>query len=277
MRKSFRIIPLLCLLALSVPSYGDTLWTLSNVVFNDGSVASGSFVIPSGGPLACPAASDGPVYCLGPVSSFGGPTQVGNPTSWSINTTPGSTITTAESFAGSGVLESGAPSVILVAGQYVTTETPPVSLATYYPEYDVPGLGDVGSYVEFTNYSFVYPDTDVSLPCESGMPGCSTLLLTFPVSSLPDLGPGSPETVIPMCTQAYDPAGCGNDTVGSLFANEGGDENIAYADPGELIGTYISGPPITGVPTPEPGTAVLMLTGVGLLGLMMARLRVAQV
>jgi hypothetical protein len=254
-------MPLVCLVALSIPSYADTLWTLSNVVFNDGSTASGSFIVPSGVPLACPAVSYGPIYCLGPVGSFGGPTQVGNPTSWSIGTTPGSSVTTAQSFVGSGVLQSGQEGVIEIGGTWYDTGTAPESLATYYLEYDVPGLGDVGSDVEFINSAACVSDPNGT--------GCSVLLLTFPVSALPDLGPGSPATDIAICTQAYDPDSCGNGTVSSLSAN-GGDQ-IAYADPGELIGTYYSG-----TVTPEPGTNVLMLTGLAFLGLAMVRRRLAR-
>ncbi len=267
MRKICRVMPvmsLLCLWALAIPSRADTLWTLSNVVFNDGTVASGSFVVPTGSPLACPAVSYGPIYCLpGLVSSFGGVTQVGNPTNWTITTTPGSSVTSAQSFVGSGVIAPGATSAIEIGGTWYNTGTAPESLATYYPEYDVPGLGEVGSYVEFINSAACVNDPNQL--------GCSVLLLTFPVSALPDLGPGSPATVIDICTQAYDPATCGNGTVSSLSAN-GGDQ-IAYADPGELIGTYVS--PVT--TTPEPGTDVLMLTGLGLLGLMMARRPAAKI
>jgi len=261
MRKSCWVIPCLSLFALTAPVYADTLWTLNNVVFNDGSTATGSFLVPSGAPLACPAVSYGPIYCLGPVGSFGGPTQVGNPTQWSVGTTVGSTVTTAQSFVGSGVIAPGALSVIEIGGVWYDTGTAPESLATYYLEYDVPGYGDVGSDVELINSAACVDDPNQK--------GCSVLLLTFPVSALPDLGPGAPEDVIDICTQAYDPATCGNGTVSSLSAN-GGDQ-IAYADPGELIGTYYSG-----TVTPEPGTDVLMLTGMGILGLGMARRRLAR-
>lgn len=261
MLKFCRVTPVmafLCLLAASMPSYANTLWTLNNVVFTDGSVASGSFVLPTGSPLACPAVSYGPIYCLGPVGSFGGPTQVGNPTSWSITTTPGSSVTTAQSFVGSGVIAEGALSSIEIGGTYFVTGTAPESLATYYPEYDVPGLGEVGSYVEFINSAACVNDPNAL--------GCSVLLLSVAASALPDLGLGSPATDIAICTENYDPAGCGNGTVSSLSANGG--LQITYADPGELIGTDVNS-----TTTPEPGTYVLMLTGFGILGLGMVRRR----